>query len=485
MIVPLDRDSGEPLYRQVRRALEAAVVQGRFGDLPLPSSRELARDLGVGRNTVALAYQELVAEGYVVAHPRSGMRVNPDLVPRPGRAPAPGHRPAWLRALDTRPAPDALPHLDKPADLAGHRYPFVTGQACLDAFPAAAWLRCLRTALEPPHRAASLREAHGADDPLLVRALCDEVLPARGITADPERVLVTNGSQQGLHLVATALVRPGDTVAVEDPGYPDARHILARAGARLAGLPVDRHGLDPEAWPRGAALGVVTPSHQYPTNTTLPAARRARLLELAAADGVPIVEDDYDSELRHSGPTTPAMAATAPGDVVYLGSFSKFLAPGLRLGYVVADPALIAVLRDLRRYMTRHPSGHQQRALALLIASGEYRKAVRRLRKLLGERSTTARQAVVEHLPDWTLEPGTAGVSLWLTAPRGLDTDDLAARAADAGILVETGRDLYLGDLADRPRDTLRLGFTAIPAADIRPGIAALAEVARRLRPSA
>ncbi|MCF2527139.1 MocR-like pyridoxine biosynthesis transcription factor PdxR [Yinghuangia soli] len=494
MYIPLDHDSPEPLYRQVRRGLQRAISTGDFGVRRLPSSRELAASLGISRNTVNLAYQELVADGYVSAQPRSGMVVNPELAdrlarPEPGPEsgresgpdPSPPHRPRpqWLGDLAARPPLDTLPHISKTADWQRYRYRFATGHVPLEAFPTAAWLRCLRTALGGEHRAASLQDSQDADDPLLLEALCRDVLPARGIAADPARVLVTNGSQQGMHLITTALIGPGARVAVEDPGYPDARHILARAGARLVGLPVDRGGVVVEPWPDDIAMALVTPSHQYPTNATLSAPRRARLLELAAAGGFPVVEDDYDGELRYVGRSTPALAASDPASVVYLGSFAKFLAPGLRLGYVVAEPELIAYLRDLRRYMVRHPSGHLQRALALLIASGEYRRWVRTLRTLLRERWLAAGQAVDRHLPTWQYDPAAGGVSLWLRAPDGLDTRLLAGRAAAAGVLIETGETCFLD--GDQPACTVRLGFASIRTADIEPGIAALAAEARAL----
>ncbi|WTW92295.1 PLP-dependent aminotransferase family protein [Streptomycetaceae bacterium NBC_01309] len=493
MYLPLDHDSPEPLYRQVRRQLQNAISAGDFGGRRLPSSRELAASLGVSRNTVNLAYQELVADGYVTAEPRSGMVVNPELVTRLARADDPGGapprpRPAWLRELAARPPRDAYPHIAKPADWQRYRYRFVNGHLPFETFPTTAWLRCLRTALTAEHRAASLQDSQDADDPLLVRALCRDVLPARGIATTPERVLVTSGSQQGMYLLATALVAPGARVAVEDPGYPDARHILARAGAELVGLPVDRWGVVLDPWPDDIAMAVVTPSHQYPTNATLSAPRRGRLLDLATAYGFPVVEDDYDGELRYVGRSTPALASADPAAVVYLGSFAKFLAPGLRLGYLVGEPELIVYLRDLRRYMVRHPPGHLQRALALLIGSGEYRRWVRTLRTLLRERWLAARQAVDRHLPGWRYDPAAGGISLWLRAPAGLDTRLLAKRAAAAGVLIETGEASFLSDASgssglpgEGMYDSVRLGFTAIRTADIDPGIAALAAEARAL----
>ncbi|TCP57185.1 GntR family transcriptional regulator [Tamaricihabitans halophyticus] len=482
-LVEIDRESGEPLYRQVRNAVEHGIAVGFYPpEQPLPSSRELAKELGVSRNTINLAYQELIAEGYVESQQRSGLFVNREMRAhtvrqRSSLPSAPGVD--WTSRI--RSYPDAgLPHLDKRPDWHRYRYPFPAGQVDVAAFPVRAWSRCLSEALTYPHRYASLQDSVGSDDPMLVDMVCKHLLPARGIAATPEEVLVTVGSQQGLDLLARTLLRPGQLVGVEDPGYLDARHIFLRAGARVHGYPVDSAGLRPPDSLRGVDLLYLTPSHQHPTNATLHIGRRRELVRLAAEAGTILVEDDYDSEFRYQGSPTPALKALdTAGDVVYAGTFSKFLSPGLRLGYLAGPAELIRELRTVRRYEHRHPAGQLQRALALLISSGEYRRALRRYRNRLLRKWTLACSAAREHLP-WTpgpLPPG--GVSLWLMGPPELSAQRLIELADERDVLIERGDICYLGD---PPQGSpIRIGFAATPFAAIEPGVRIIGELAREL----
>ncbi|MEV4253947.1 PLP-dependent aminotransferase family protein [Spirillospora sp. NPDC049652] len=485
LLFPLGEDEDEPLYRRVRRGLEGAILAGRFEEGRLPSSREVAAELGVSRNTVNLAYQELITDGVVIARPRSGHVVNEELAARRRAHPAEQASPGWLARLVPPPGADDLPHIRKPEHWDRYRYAFVTGHLPSEAFPDRAWLRSLREALRGEHRRFSLQDGIDVDDPLLTRLVCREILTGRGIAADPERVLITIGSQQGLHLVAGALVGEGSRVMVENPGYPDARHILARAGAELVPGEVDDGGLIVDERLLDVALAVTTPAHHYPSNVTMTGQRRQRLVALARERGIVLVEDDYDSELRYVGRASPALASLDPDAVIYLGSFSKFLAPGLRLGFVSAHPALIEHLRDLRRYTIRHPSGHQQRALALLIASGEYRRGVRHLREAMRVRWERTVAAVRLHLPDWVMRPRAGGVSVWIGGPPGLDTRELAARLEPRGVLIEPGDTFFFDSPGTGggpiPRHWIKLGFGALAPERIDEGVAVIADEARKL----
>ncbi|MGH3515876.1 MAG: PLP-dependent aminotransferase family protein [Haloechinothrix sp.] len=480
-LISIQRGAGEPIYQQLRKALEHEIASGALNPrLPLPSSRELARELGVSRNTVNTAYQELQAEGFIESHPRRGLFVNPEML---GHLDYEEDDPAtatidWSRRIHLN--PDAqMPEIAKISDWDRYPYPFVAGQVDPESFPRLAWARALREALDPPHLHYSLRDGIDEDDPLLVDALCRAVLPTRGIEVDPDQVLITLGSQQGLDLLAYTLLRQGETVGVEDPGYLDARHIFARAGARLAPIPVDSAGLIPPPDLHGVQLLHLTPSHHSPTNVTLSIGRRKQLLALARQSDTLIIEDDYDSEFRYQGSPTPALKAL-PGSerVIYLGTFSKFLAPGLRLGYLVAPPELIRELRNQRRYRVRHASGHTQRAMSLLIENGQYHRTVRRRRTQLQRKWHTLRDSLSEMLP-WQIDPPPGGVSIWVTAPPELDCVQLTQRALTRGVVIERG-DIYFADQAAN-RNHFRLGFAAIPHKAIRPGIVQLSRVIRGL----
>jgi GntR family transcriptional regulator/MocR family aminotransferase len=337
----------------------------------------------------------------------------------------------------------------------------------------------MRLALIPEHAGASLHDLVDRDDPLLIEMLRRHVLRGRGITAKPEEILITLGSQHGLGLIATALLSAGSTVAIEEPGYPDARHMVRSRGADIKALPVDDQGavIPPDL--SDVDMVFVTPSHQYPTNTTLSIGRRQALLSQASRDDFVIIEDDYDSEFRYLGQSTPAMKSIEnSGRVIYLGSFSKFLAPGLRLGFVVAEPRLIEHLRDLRRYQLRHPPGLLQRALALFIESGDYNRSVRRVRKIYKEKWAAMSAAVDTHIP-WPVPIPTGGLSIWVTGPPDFDATTMAELAMDEGVVVEAGEPCFVTQPI--PRNHFKLGYASTPLPAIEPGLAVLARVIARL----
>jgi GntR family transcriptional regulator/MocR family aminotransferase len=467
-----DGEVGQHLYRAVRAALEREIAHSRTGPRTrLPPSRSLAQELGVSRNTVLTAYQELIAEGFVVSRPRSGLFVNDELLhhgPTPS-SPTPASTDIdWETRLP--PEPDqSLPEAAKVVDWHRYPYPFVAGQVDARSFPVLAWSRVLREALHEPHLHYSLRDGISDDDPMLVSALCDRILPSRGIEVGPDSVLITLGSQEGLRLLSSALLGPGTVVAVEDPGYLDARHVFVRSGARLLPLTVDAAGVVPPENLSGADVLYLTPSHHHPTNVTLSIGRRHHLLAMADRDDVVIVEDDYDSELRYQGTPSPALKALdTTGRVVYLGTFSKFLAPGLRLGFVVADPPLIAYLRRERRYSVRHAPGHLQRAMALFIESGQYHRAIRRQRTGLRRKWDRMVEGIDRWLPfPVAIPPG--GVSIWVPGPPELDALALADELAERGVIIEPGDAYHFEPAAHR--NTFRLGFAAIPLERISDGL--------------
>jgi len=480
-LFPLDPDADTPLYVQLRDGLKDAIHAGRFPPgRALPSSRQLADDLGVSRNTVNAAYHDLEAEGFLDAEPRRGYFVDREahetLVAQP--PPPLLGRFDWERRLGDHPTA-RLTHIDKTPSWPAYPYHFLAGQPDLSVFPVRAWVRALRDASQPEHLSASLMDAQASDDPRLLEAICEHVLPSRGIQARAENVLVTLGSQSALDLVARTLVGAGTTVAFEEPGYVDARNILHLAGATVQPVRVDPSGLCvTDALPR-TDLVYVTPSHQYPTNVTLSIGRRRRLLALAAERGSIILEDDYDSEFRYRGSPTVALKALDDREqVVYMGSFSKLLAPGLRLGYVVGAPELISQLRLRARYAYRHPPGILQRALALFIANGQFGRHVRRLRTHYRQKWELITAVVADRFTwrEHDFPPG--GMSVWVTGPDGLDATDLASTLAPQGVLIEPGRVCYAS--ADAPTNRFKLGFAAIPAERIAPGVQLIARAIER-----
>lgn len=473
LTVPLDPNASEPLYRQLGRALIAAIEAGQFSDNELlPSSRTLAEDLSLSRNTVNLALQQLLGDGYLISVPRVGHVVNPDLQRHLDGG---GYRAEEVDWDSRVHSPAKLRHVWKPSDWNEQPFSFVVGQPDIDLFPIKPWNRASRQAMSPEHIRASLQDLVDKDDPLLIDMLRRHVLRSRGINASPDQILITMGSQHGLRLVARALLDDASKVYVEEPGYPDARHIFASSGAVLCPMEVDDQGAIPPQPDEEIDLMFLTPSHQYPTNATLSIGRRQTILNAAVEHDFLVVEDDYDSEFRYLGSATPAMKSMdESGRVIHLGSFSKFLAPGLRIGFIVADAGLIDHLRDLRRYQLRHPPGILQRTLALLIESGDYARSVRRVRNAYKAKWESITDSVEAFLP-LSVAPQTGGVTMWIEGPQNLDSVTLAEHAVDRGIVIEPGEACFLADPA--PRNYFRLGYSSIPLERIPEGVERLAKV--------
>lgn len=481
----LPRDPATPIQSWLRASLVAAIVEGRLAqDQKMPPTRILARDVGIGRNTVTAVYEDLVAKGFLIARERQGYFVSGAAAERPSPAlpPAPaGEAPDWSARLRLRPS--AMRHIEKPADWRAFRYPFVYGQVDPSLFPIGIWRACSREAMG--RSAIDWWSADRAveDDPLLIEQLRRHVLPQRGIFAREDEVMITLGSQHGIYLLSRLLLGPGDAAAVEDPGYPDARNIFRATGARILRLPVDAQGVtlgpDARAALREAAVMLATPGHHCPTMATLSPARRAALLEMAREEDCLILEDDYEGETRSPDAPPALKAADRDGRVLLLGTMSKVLAPGMRIGWLVGPAPLIAEARALRRLMHRSAPLNNQRTAAIFIEGGHYQGLVRALRGALADRWAEAAAACDRHLSGFRRGPGTGGSSIWLELPEDLDARTLIPAAAQAGVLVESGDPFMARGAEGR---FIRLGLSSIDAKEVAPGIRALAAVAQGLR---
>ncbi len=474
---------GRPLQTQIREMLVGAILDGWLPrGSPVPSGRDLADQLGVSRNTVVLAYQQLVDEGFLLSRERSGYYVCDGAVP--GCAPAgadtdnaAGNGPDWARRFAVRASGQR--NICKPLNWQNYPYPFLYGQFDPTLFPIADWRECCRQALSVLEVRDWAPDGVDGDDPLLIEQLRTRVLPRRGVWAGAAEIMVTVGAQQALFLLARLLGQERSVVGIEDPGYPDARNIFAIQTPEVRPLAIDDQGLVPSAAAAGCDYIYLTPSHQCPTTVTMPLARRRALLELAARHDIVLIEDDYESETNYLDCPTPALKSLDRDQrVLYIGSLSKTLAPGLRLGYIVGPAALIHEARALRRLMLRHPPANNQRIVALFLSLGHHEALLRRLAHVLKDRAAEVRRALARHLPDLTIAPSSGGSSLWLRGPETLDCQALAASARERGVLIEPGEVFF--NAARPPRNFFRLGFSSIAAVRIEPGIAELAALIHR-----
>ncbi|MFQ5994499.1 MAG: PLP-dependent aminotransferase family protein [Acidiferrobacterales bacterium] len=477
-LLHLAPNSRTSLQGQIREMMVSAILDGHIlAGSPVPSCRRLATQLGVARNTVVLAYQQLVDEGYLVSRERSGYYVNRDILA--GRVTnKQRHKqqvawaPDWNDRLQLHPSTQR--NIVKPQDWQTYPYPFIYGQFDPALFPIADWRECAREALSVLAIRDWARDSVDSDDPMLIEQIHARLLPRRGVWASPDEILVTVGAQHALYLLATLLVSEGTTVGTEDPGYPDARNIFATRTSEMVALPVDEAGVRVGQHLDVCDYVYVTPSHQSPTTVTLPIDRRREILKHAVDADFVIVEDDYESETSFVGEPTPALKSLDQNDrVIYVGSLSKTLAPGLRLGYMVGPASFIREARAMRRLMLRHPPANNERAVALFLARGHHDSLVRRLSHAYKDRWQVMGHALAHHLPESARVPTFGGTSYWVKGPETLDTRALQQRALQEGVLIEPG-DVHF-QANPPPRNYFRLGFSSISVDRIEPGIRRLA----------
>lgn len=424
-------DLDAPLHRRLYLALRDSILDGRLAEgAALPSSRGLAAQLGVARNTVLAAYDQLAAEGFTDARRGSATRVCARH-PLVGAAPAGEEAPPSPLPPRTR-AWGAAP----PMILVRDPFrPLAPGVPDLAAFPHAEWRRVLgRLWRRPP------LELMGGIDPLghapLRLAIAEHLGRSRAVRCDPAQVMIMGGSQQALDLVARVLLEPGEAVLVEDPCYGGLTGVLRAAGAEVQAVAVDGQGFDPGRAERqcpSARLAFVTPSHQFPTGATMPLSRRLALIHWAERVGGWIIEDDYDSDFHYAdSPTASLQGLDRGGRTLYLGTFSKSMFPGLRLGWLVVPPPLLPAFVAARRIADMAPAGLTQAAMAAFMTEGHFGAHLRRMRTLYGQRRRALLDAAPRVLgPNLPVTAGEAGLHAILWLPEGCD-DFQAAEAARA-----------------------------------------------------
>lgn len=472
----LDRNSDVTLQDQIRKGvIELMRSQAWPAGHKIPSTRTMALILGVARNTVTIAYQQLVADGHVVARERSGLFVTGDLVAgRTGFGEIAGiaeravaDSPHWGERLPR------LPMLSKPRPTNWQQYAFPFLDGCFDdsLFPVDEWREAVGLSLK--RRQIASWSAIADDDAALVEEIRTKILPRRGIYARPDEILLTLGSQHARMLALELFCREGSRVAVEDPGLAELRALIEARKGRVVPQPVDAEGLVPDAGLANCDIVMVTPSHQLPTGATLSLERRRALLAAAEEHDLIVVEDDFECETNYLDQDYPAMRSMAGGGrVIYIAGLAKVLDPGLRLGFMVGDREVIAHLRELRRLSVRQPPPNNQRAAAQFLSLGHYDIMMRRIGREFRVRQIALRDALNHYLPrSIAIQPVRGGTTMWVQGPPGLDVAELATAAERRGVLIEQVDHYYA---ATAPAGLFRLGVTSLPVGRIRPGIAAL-----------
>ncbi len=472
----LDRDSSTPVYQQIVGQLQAWIAAGELAPgEKLPSSRELAEVLGVNRNTVASVYEELVKSGDVRSHVGQGTFVAANTA-EPTRGP--------LRFRFSRAVEAAAERVQRPAALSGQADPidFATLVPDEDLFPVEPFRAALDRVLRRDGKALLQYGPAGGHPPL--RAYIAERLRQRGVTADAENVLIVNGSQQGLDLICRSLLDPGDRVAVESPTYTIVLPLLAQYHAQMEPIPMTGRGMDLDALEAvlertRPKLIFTMPTFHNPTGITMDLEARKRLVDLASRFGTPVVEDDFDSELRFDGDALPSLKALDErGSVLHIGTFSKGLFPGLRLGFVVASPPVVAALGRSKLIADYHSSPLLQAAVLEFCREGHYDRHLKRLVSIYREKSRALTRALERFFPEnvsWTRPEG--GYAFWVTLPQAFSAEAVLEESARAGVLFTPGSNFFAQGEGDR---YLRLSISKVPVGRIADGIERLGTILKR-----
>lgn len=484
--IHLDREARAPLYRQFYNAIREAILQGRLAPgVRLPSSRDMADLFDVSRNTVVNAFEQLMAEGYVEARVGSGTYVTdrlPEAFLQAYRSETPVRPSDEERTLSQRGRAFARHY--QPGTFPTDESPFLHSRPDVEAFPFETWARlAAKRYRDLPRRLFGYGRDPAGYRPLR-EAIAGYLQMARALRCGPEQVVIVAGSQEGLYLAGQVLLDPGDRAWIEDPGYMGARNALLCADAELCPVPVDDDGVDVEAGleqAAGARVAYVTPSHQFPLGGTMSLARRSRLLQWAATHDAWIVEDDYDSEFRYNGPPLASLQGLdVNGRVIYAGTFSKVLFPGLRLGYLVVPEDLVGAFTIARTVVHLTVPIFNQVVLADFIDGGHFTTHIRRMRTHYQERRDVLVEAV-EREVGGCLELGPVDGGLHVTGwlPAGVDDEAVARRADALGVTVMPLSRFCLGP---PPQPGLVMGFGAARPEMIAGGVRrlgqAIAEVA-------
>ncbi|MXY65502.1 MAG: PLP-dependent aminotransferase family protein [Gammaproteobacteria bacterium] len=474
-IFVLPEDSSLGLRDQICEMVSSAITnQALSPEKRLPSCREMAEQLGVSRNTVFSAYNRLMDLGLLIAKNRSGYFVNPIAHEQDLH----GHR----ADLSDIPAPVkfkplGLVPVDNPLNWKSYTYPFIYNQIDPDLFPVDSWRECTRLALRRTKMPAWRDDSVESDSPQLLQQLRQRLLSTRGIYIDKDEVLITLGAQNALYIIGASFAHRKKPIAIEDPGFSYGRNAFQLAGNKVVGVPVDNQGLIVSRIPDNCQLVFTTPSHQFPTMVTMTNQRRKKLLEAAVAKDFLIIEDDYEAEMNFFNNRSQSLRSLDKnGRVIYVGSLSKTLSPGIRLGFMVAHRDIIRQARIVRGVMMRHAPTIVQEVVALFFQLGYYDSHLRNIERRYKRRWHVMNDAINKHLGMLEQAPTRGGTCFWLTGPKGFNSTELGERLRERGVLIDIGERFSL----KKDQRSFRLGFAFVPLKKLEEGIRIISEEVKR-----
>jgi len=502
-LIHINHQADESLQSQIRSKMVEGILVGSFpANSKLPSSRKLAKQLKVSRNTIVLVYQSLIDEGYILSKERSGIYVNDKINEGYVASSLNGRlKPQLKQAEASAPFKNNTMKLDAsstkkykfkktllttnetscPSNWRKYSFPFIDGKFDSSLYPIKEW-RDANNRANAKNEIYQWSDLQGLqDDPMLLDEIRSKILPRRGIQASREEILITVGSQQALSLISQLLVDDSVTVAVEEPGYPEMRELLMQQGAKLIYQKIDNRGVVVDENLNQCDIIYTTPSHQTPTSVTMSMERRQQLLSKAHAKDFVIIEDDFEFESNFLGQPHPALRSLDTNNrVIYVSCLSKVLASGVQIAFVVAESKVINELKKLRKMVMRNPPLSNQRAVSYFLSLGYYDAFMMQVHKVFFERWLELREALNIYLPNSiNTGPIQGGTAYWITGPKQLDGEYLREKAAEIGILIEPVK-RYFANYA-YPENCFRMGVTSIPTDKIRLGVSKLADLIHQL----
>jgi GntR family transcriptional regulator/MocR family aminotransferase len=489
MHIPLDRESAEPLYQQIKNHLRQGILSGGLApDTRLPASRQLARDLGVNRITVENAYTELEADGLVFSRVGSGTYVLPynPFTPVP-KSNNDALWPLWQQNLQAKSIVSIPGAAEEMLKASGHPNPinFASGISDTRQFPVDEFRKVLQAIMRRDGIDALGYGERNGYAPL--REGITHILASQGLQTRPENILITAGSQQAISLVTQVVLKPEDVILVESPTYSIAMELFRTLGFRIVGIPMDNQGMQVEKLEKllqqhHPKLIYTIPNFHNPTGTCLNSARRRQLIVLADRYNIPILEDDFVGDLRYEGHTQPSLKAMDPGgQVIYVSTFSKMLMPGLRVGFLVAEGPIYDSLFNFKRLSDLATSTLIQRALEAYVTVGRYQAYLRRSCQIFRKRRDAMLLAINRYLPaSVSFDPPQGGLHLWLRLPEDLSSDELLPLACQEGVAFASGSTFFPEGFGEQ--GWMRLNFVASSVEEIDEGIKRLGKAIKRLQ---